>query len=62
MTLAEEFAQLVASSDFHAIRPLPNSQPLQKVQSHRSQTVYSVGEAISRKERSNNAKLAASPI
>ena len=63
MTLAEEFARLVASSDFQVVRPL-QADPLnvKKKQSNRTQTVYSVGEALTRKGRSNNAKLGSSPI
>lgn len=62
MSLADEFARLVASSDFHVVRIVHGDQRAQKKQSNRTQTVYSVGEALSRKDRSNDAKLAASSI
>lgn len=57
MNLEEQFALLVA--DIAQPRPAPNFlQPVRDT-SLRTRTVYSVGEAISQKGRSDNAKLGA---
>jgi hypothetical protein len=62
MSLAEELARLVASGEFHAVRTFSNSQPDRKAAFPRTQTVYSVGEAIVRRGNPNDAKLEAGPI
>jgi hypothetical protein len=62
MALADEFARLVANSNMKQSPHLPAGAWEPKNQSRRTETVYSVGEAIARKEQSRDAKLAAGSI
>jgi hypothetical protein len=62
MTLAEQIASLIAHKNWDQLlsAPIPSLQP--KKQSQRTETVYSVGEALNRKRLSDNAKLATGSV
>jgi hypothetical protein len=61
MSLAEEFARLMAQSGT-TLPNLPTFAPAGSRSVVKTRTVYSVGEAISRKEPREDAKLEASTL
>lgn len=61
MTIAEQFAQLMAGVNVQA-PPAPVFKPMDQNPVAKSRTVYSVGEAVKRREQAKHAKLGASPF
>lgn len=62
MTLEEQFALLVADGAIKSVPVLPELGTRQPSGSGRTRTVYSVGEAISHRGRTSNAKLGAGSL
>lgn len=66
MTIADQFAQLMAGVDLQAMpgdlrfpSNVPGYKPMDQVSLAKTRTVYSVGEAVKGKERVTHAKLGA---
>jgi len=62
MTVADEFARLIADGNLRLPPTTPYTTQSTGGGLMRTSTVYSVGEAISRREQAKNAKLGASSI
>lgn len=66
MTIADQFAQLMADINVRAVpvapgypSTAPGYKPLDQVSVAKTRTVYSVGEAVKGRERVTHAKLGA---
>jgi len=62
VTIAEQFAQLMAGVNVQAPPTAPGFKPMDQNPVAKSRTVYSVGEAVKRREQAKHAKLGASPF